>query len=310
MRVLWPDIQHPARSPAARRGFSLAVIVTLALGVRPHPRAPEVPCDPPVPGDLYVANLRSNEITVFHGTTGAYQCVFVAAGSGGLSGATGLAFGPDGHLYVGSSQTNQVLRYHGTTGVPLGAFVDDSALVTPFSLIFGPDGHLYVSSGRGNVVRRYHGRTGAPLGVAAADSLLVQPIGLGFGADGLLYVVNSGGRNVMRFDVETGRGAVFAADSLAYPADLAFGPDGALYVTNAAGASVARFDAGSGRFTGMFVRLPQGAAPVGLAFTDAGRLFVADFGRNRLFLASGAGAVQDPAATTGLSGPENITIRR
>lgn len=262
----------------------------------------------PEVGDLYVANIRSNEVTVYDGTTGAYEGVFVTAGAGGLSGATGIAFGPDGNLYVGSSQTNEVIRYDGETGAPLGAFVSDSALAMPFSLTFGPDGHLYVSSGRGNVVRRYDGRSGSFLGVAAADSALRQPIGLAFGPDDQLYVVNSAGRNVMRFSPEIGRGEVLATDSLGFPSDLAFGPDGYLYVSNASKGTVVRFDPSTGAFRGVYARLPERSAPVGLAFTDDGRLFVGDFGNSRLFVVPQNGGVPRLVTAEGLAGPENMVI--
>lgn len=259
-------------------------------------------------GDLYVANIGSNEVTRYDGSTGAFEGVFVAAGAGGLHGATGIAFGPDGHLYVGSSQTDQVLRYDGASGAPLGAFVDDSALAMPFSLIFGSDGNLYVSSGRGNVVRRYDGRTGAFLGVAAADSALRQPIGLAFGGDGMLYVVNSAGKNVMRFDPGTGSGAVFASDSMGFPSDLAFGPDGALYVSNASKGTVARFDSKSGAYLDVYARLPERSAPVGLAFTGDGRLFVGDFANSRLFLVPPGGGEPRIVTTEGLLRPENMAV--
>ncbi|HET6603563.1 MAG TPA: zinc-dependent metalloprotease family protein [Xanthomonadaceae bacterium] len=49
-----------------------------------------------------------------------HATIFIAAGSGGLDGPAGLAFGPDGHLYVSSIGSDQVLRYDGTTG----AFID------------------------------------------------------------------------------------------------------------------------------------------------------------------------------------------
>jgi sugar lactone lactonase YvrE len=235
--------------------------------------------------------------------------VFVTAGAGGLRGATGIAFGPDGNLYVGSSQSHQVLRYDASTGASMGAFVDDPDLRTPFSLIFGPDGHLYVSSGTQHIVRRYDGSTGRFMNVAAADSALKQPIGLGFGQDRMLYVVNSAGGNIMRFDPSSGRGSVFATDSLGYPSDLAFGPDGGLYVTNASKGTVVRFDGKTGAFRAVYTRLPARSAPVGLAFTSDGRLFVGDFGSNRLFLVPRGGGAAVQVATDGLAGPENIAVR-
>lgn len=259
-------------------------------------------------GDLYIANIRSNEVTIYDGVSGAFERVFVS-GAEELTGATGIAFGPDGHLYVASSQTNRVLRYDGASGDPLGPFVDDSALALPFSILFGPDGHLYVSSGRGNAVRRYDGRTGLFLNVAAADESLRQPIGLAFDSSGMLYVANSVGRNVMRFDPETGRGRVFAADSMGFPSDLAFGPDGDLYVSNASKGTVVRYDGRTGEFRSVYTRLPEGSAPVGLAFTPAGRLFIGDFAGSRLFLVPIGGGEAHEVAVEGLAGPENLAIK-
>lgn len=281
------------------KSLTLAAIAVSAFGViSPHDA-----------GDLYVANIGSNEVTMYDGSTGAFKGVFVTAGAGGLSGATGITFGPDGHLYVGSSQTNQVLRYDGGTGESLGAFVDDTSLGTPFSLIFGPDQHLYVSDGTGNVVRRYDGRTGAFMNVAAADSNLVQPIGLAFGPDRHLYVVNSGGPDIMRFDPNTGRGTVFVSDSLGFPSDITFGPDGALYVSNASKGNVVRFDPNTGAFIEAYARLPERAAPMGLAFTADRRLFVGDFAGSRLFIVPSGGGEPRLASDEGLTRPENIVIR-
>jgi len=260
-------------------------------------------------GDLYVANIRSNEVSVFDGQTGTLKRVLVPAASGVLKGPTGIAFGPDGNLYVASSQSNQIFRYNPDTGESLGAFVEEDGLTMPFSLIFGPDGDLYVSSGRDNVVRHYNGRTGEFVSIAAADTALKQPIGLAFGPDGMLYVVNSAHANIMRFDPRTGRGATFASDSMRFPSDLTFGPDGALYVSNAARRNVVRFDAESGAFRDVFARLPERAAPVGLAFRKDGRLFVGDFASDRLFIVEPGGGDAMLVSSEGLGGPENIAIR-
>ena len=260
-------------------------------------------------GDLYVANLRSSEITVYDGHTGAFKQVFIEAGAAGVAGPTGIAFGPDGHLYVANSQTNQILRYDGYTGDPLGPFIEDTALAMPFSLTFGPDGQLYVSSGRGNVVRRYDGHSGAFLNLAAADNALRQPIGLAFGPDRMLYVVNSVGKSVMRFDPNTGRGLVVVPEIGGFPSDVVFGPDNALYVSNASQRVVARYDYRSGAFRDTYALLPDGTAPVGLAFTADGRLFVGDFGGDRLFVVPPGGGPAHLVSADRLAGPENMVIK-
>ncbi|HLX06756.1 MAG TPA: hypothetical protein VKY89_02720, partial [Thermoanaerobaculia bacterium] len=72
------------------------------------------------------------------GNTGAFLGVFVAKGSGGLNGAYGLAFGPDGNLYVNSFTSNQVLRYDGNTGAFLGVFAQGNGLLGPTYLLFPP----------------------------------------------------------------------------------------------------------------------------------------------------------------------------
>lgn len=263
-------------------------------------------------GDIFVANLRSDEVARFDAVTGAYLGPFVEPGTGGLAGATGLAFGPAGDLYVASSRNHRILRYDGVTGAFAGVFVDGGELESPFSLVFGPDGDLYVSSGTGDRVLRFDGGTGAYAGVAAEGGGLRQPIGLAFGPrDGLLYVVSSGSRRVLRFDPTTGRAlGTFATDSLRFPSDLAFGPDGDLYVSSAASSAVVRYDGATGELVGVHLRLPgDGGAPMGLAFLDDGALVVGDFGRDRLYLSRPGGAVARLLADSGLAGPENVAVR-
>jgi len=259
-------------------------------------------------GDIYVANIRSNSVSRYDGATGAFKSVFVDPEEGGLMAPTGIAFGPDGNLYVGSSGNHRVLRYHGETGKFLAAFVDGGELQRPFSLVFGPDGNLFVSSGARNVVLRYEGATGRFLNVAASSDDLRQPIGLGFGPDGALYVVNSAGKNILRFRPETGEPlGVFASGNLGFPSDLAFSKD-ALYVSDARNASIVRFDAQTGAFRNLFGKLPDAGVPVGIAFGDDGRLIAGDFAKGRLFRFEAGGGEPVLLSSTGLSGPENITV--
>lgn len=93
-------------------------------------------------GNLYV----SDEVNVvkFDGTTGAFISIFVAAGSGGLSGPGPLVFRPDGFLYVGSSNTG-VLRYDSQTGAFVNQVVPSPGARSDAGLAFGPNGNLYVA---------------------------------------------------------------------------------------------------------------------------------------------------------------------
>lgn len=89
-------------------------------------------------GSLYVADFNNSLVARHNGTTGAFEGEFVPSELGGLSGAVGLGFGPDGNLYVSSSNTNQVLRYAGSDGpcpgTCLGTFTPDH-----FNGLLGPN---------------------------------------------------------------------------------------------------------------------------------------------------------------------------
>ena len=150
-------------------------------------------------GNLYVSDVFGNGaggVLRYQGpggaNPGAFISTFVAAGSGGLFGPTGMAFGPDGNFYVASFGNAEVLRYDGTTGAFKDVFVSSGSggLPRANALNFGPDGNLYVSSGdpffggTSSGVWRYNGQTGAfldtfvPSGansLAEADAELFLP---------------------------------------------------------------------------------------------------------------------------------------
>jgi len=129
-----------------------------------------------VAGDLYVTDDSGHSVLRYDadglplhaaGQTGA---TFVAAGSGGLSHPSGLAFGSDGDLYITSQGTNSVLRFNGATGAPRPAsgqtgatFVPTGSggLSSPSAVVFGQDGNLYVTSAGSNTILKYAGPTGA-----------------------------------------------------------------------------------------------------------------------------------------------------
>jgi WD40 repeat protein len=100
-----------------------------------------------------------NGVNRFDPVTGTFIDQFVADNAGGLAGAFGLKFGPDGNLYVCSEATNQILRYDGPNSATPGAFKDifaSQGLSEPLGLVFGPNGDLYVAnaggSGNGSIV--------------------------------------------------------------------------------------------------------------------------------------------------------------
>jgi sugar lactone lactonase YvrE len=234
--------------------------------------------------DLLVADFSTFSVHRYDGTTGAYIDDFVPPGSGGLSHADGLVYGPDGNLYVSSREYNpgpgSVLRYDGTTGNFLGAFVPagSGGLNHPGGLTFGPDGNLYVSSLDTNSVLRYDGTTGGFIDVFASGGGLDTPLGLVFGPDGNLYVSSGHSASVLYYDGTTGNflGAFVPAGSggLSNPAGLIFGPDGNLYVSSSDTNVVLRYDGTTGTFIDTFASDGGLVGPRGLTFGPDGNLYV------------------------------------
>jgi DNA-binding beta-propeller fold protein YncE len=186
-------------------------------------------------GYLYVASEYNNEVLRFDGTTGAFVSVFVTAGSGGISGPSGMTFGPDGNLYVSGRNSASVVEYDGTTGAYIRTFAASGSggMSLPEGIAFDPSGsYLYVASTGSNQVLKYNAQTGAFVGVAASAGVS-GPKDVKFGSDGLMYVLSSGNNRILRFTtsgtyvddyVPAGGGG------MANIHRMAFGPDGDLYV--------------------------------------------------------------------------------
>jgi sugar lactone lactonase YvrE len=197
-------------------------------------------------GYLFVAADESNDVVRYNATTGAFVDVFVQPGSGGISGACGLAFGPDGNLYVSGSRSNTVVKYDGSTGAYLATFVASGSggLGAPGGMAFDPSGaYLYVASAGSAQVLKYNASTGAYVGVAVSAGVS-RPRDITFGSDGLLYVLSSGNNRILRYTesgtyvddyVPAGSGGM----SNVY--GMAFGPDGDLYVTSVTPSQIMRF---------------------------------------------------------------------
>jgi DNA-binding beta-propeller fold protein YncE len=153
-------------------------------------------------GDLFVASFETDQVLRFDGLSGAYEGVFVAAGSGGLNGPdAGTKFGSDGNLYVPSFWNDRILRYD-----PAGAFLDEfvsfreGTLRQPRDLV-EHEGVWYVASSFNDRVLRY-AADGTPLGIFTTIN---QPYSLAFNRyDGDLYVVSLANNAVRRFAGRSG----------------------------------------------------------------------------------------------------------
>jgi hypothetical protein len=223
-------------------------------------------------GNLYATALNQNWVLKYDGTTGGFLGTYVAAGSGGLTNASGLAFGPDGNLYVLSYNRGgmgQVLEYQGLSvgpnGEQPGQFLklvcNTGTDSRPSEVTFGPDGNLYVSclnSGLGTdsgTINRYEGPSGTSPGqfidtfVPTGDGGTEYPRSPMFDSQGRLYVTDGPLNEVLRYEgpndanpgafldtyITSGQGG------LVTPVGLAAGPDGNLYVGSRDADQVTRF---------------------------------------------------------------------
>jgi len=260
--------------------IALCVCFTLSLGSLFTPQDAQAQTDYP---DLLVitrGGSGNDAVLRYDWLTMASLGSFVPAGSGGLSLAHRMVFGPDENLYVASYGTSEVLRYERQTGVFLGAFVTSGSggLTSPRSLAFGPDGNLYVSSETCCwpstwSILKYDGQSGAFLGVfvpngsgglSYTDSLL-------FGPDGNLYAFTTNTPRIVRYDGQTGAFlgvfvGSFPCESCfpSQPFSMVFGLDGKLLVLversafpNNEGA-VLRYDGQTGAFLDVFVPFGSG----------------------------------------------------
>lgn len=236
---------------------------------------------------VLVSSFETNSVLRYDENTGGFIDVFVAPGSGGLNGPSGLAIGPDHNLYVTSARNNSILRYNGNTGAFIDSFVAPSINKNvPEDLLFGSDGNLHIasfnvaSSGKSSI-SRYNGNTGAFIDnfVAPGSGGLNGPVGISFGPDDNLYVTSTVNNQILRYNGKTGAFVdTFATGGISRVgfADLTFGPDGNLYVANFRADSISRYDGKTGELIDLFV--PTNSAgldgPVEPIFGSDGNLYV------------------------------------
>jgi len=145
---------------------------------------------------------QETRVLRFDGTTGAFEGIHVAGGTGTTLTANEMIIGPDGNLYISNFFDDSILRYDGESGAFLGTFVapGSGGLRTPRDLAFGPDGNLYVGAG-GNegTVLRFNGQTGAFIDayVPAGAGGLNNPVGLAFAEVAAIELAGLPGNNLL-----------------------------------------------------------------------------------------------------------------
>ncbi|MFM0009176.1 NHL repeat-containing protein [Paraburkholderia sediminicola] len=214
--------------------------------------------------DLFIGDAGDSSVKQINASSGAFRGAFVAAGSAGLNGPTGMIFTDDELVVVNQNvggSNGEIFRFDGETGMFLGKLVASSDLNAPFAprgiVRGGPDHAFYVAddgtrandcANQGDV--KVYSESGAFLGNLdrSAFAPAFYPRGVVFGPDGMLYVSARGcpiSANpndsligyVLRFDPRKKAFAdVFASNKtvpdLHRPEGLVFDREGNLWVTS------------------------------------------------------------------------------
>lgn len=226
----------------------------------------------------------------------------------------GVAVGEDGAVWCGS-ENGQILRI-----APDGSSIEEIASTGGFTLglAFDGRGHLFACDLRHQAVFRLDLATRAldrftPPGIVIPNYPVVDR------ARNCLYVSDSHdfarpGPGIWRYDLDSGEGGLWYDQPLTFANGMALEADGAgLAVAETFAPKVSRIaiepDGRAGARTDLAVDLP--GLPDGLAFDDAGNLYVACYEPSRILRIDRQGRVdiyiEDPTAHT-LCHPTNIAF--
>ncbi len=178
-------------------------------------------------GDLYVANGKSNSVTVYGSDTNLKYRIK-------LKGAPRvLTLDTSGNIYVADSggASGEVVEYGADSRKVLRTITD--GINRPFSLAFDASGNLYVanhlSRGQKGSVTVYP-PTGTTMLREITDGVS-RPISVTFDKNSNLYVLNSGTTNVTVYALGASTPKETISDKIEHPLTMAYGND-RLFVGN------------------------------------------------------------------------------
>ena len=261
-------------------------------------------------GELYVADAMNHRVQRFSadGLLIGEWGSFAAAPDGGsappgtFNEPWDVAVGPDGSVYVADTWNHRVQRFtaEGEYLTSFGSFGqtgEPTAFWGPRALAIDGDGRLFVSD-TGNKRISIFDAEGNPIGQFGGFGLqlggLDEPVGIDVDAQGRVYVADTWNQRIQVFE-ELGEGDFVAVaewpvdgwlgQSLENKPYLGVGENGDVCVSDPEGYRILCFDS-EGEFTMGWGSFGGGDAqfglPVGLAFTDAGVIWVADGANDRV----------------------------
>jgi DNA-binding beta-propeller fold protein YncE len=283
----------------------------------------------PATGKLFVADIANHRVlrwpSVESLTTGMpaeavlgqsnFDTTSAAAARNRMNFPTAIAIDADGRLWVADALNNRVLRFDNAAAKPTGADADGVLGQPDYTsndknlsrngmnyvrgIAVGAERHLWVSDQINNRVLRFDNAAAKPDG-ADADGVLGQPDfvsnrdtllqntmsrprGLVVDGQGRLFVASSWQNRVLRFD-----GAATKPNGA--PADGVLGQPDLVTATPATSQSAMR-------------------EPNGVALDAAGRLYVADYGNNRVLYYADAANRNNGANADGVLGQPDFESR-
>lgn len=199
-----------------------------------------------------------------------------------------------------ASATESILRFS-PTGECLGNFAATSFRGGPVGLAFDPQGNLYVANHGNNTIHRYS-RAGADLGIFASTGLNL-PTGVAFDRQGRLVVCNYGDGSLSIYS-PTGTMLSRVATGLLHPIALTLDRRDNIFISTpniGVNSGVFRFAPDGGQKTLFATGIDFD--PRGLAFDQAGNLYVANQLGNTVQRFTSEGISLGPFASTGLKDP-------